>query len=154
MIVYIFEIVKSGYIYSQIWANDHLFLTTTILWFHLEILQHKWPLNNDHLSTTATIFGSQGWSLWIVLSVLRSTPHTFISQVGNHWSNDYKNSRTSSQDARWKVFPNTFQDKFLCPMPVHLFRRPKKSFFSIKNYYFLATTNYWFFPFLTAATLY
>jgi hypothetical protein len=34
-------------------------------------------------------------------------------------------------------------------MPVHLFRNieTKKSLFSIKNYYFLATTNYCFFPF-------
>ncbi len=30
---------------------------------------HKWPLNNDHLSTTATIFGSRGWSLYTELTV-------------------------------------------------------------------------------------
>jgi len=30
--------------------------TTTILWSYI-----RWPLNNDHLSTTATILGSQFW---------------------------------------------------------------------------------------------
>ncbi len=36
---------------------------------HLELLLDKWPLKKDHLSTTATIFGSQGWSLHTGLTV-------------------------------------------------------------------------------------
>ncbi len=35
----------------------------------IDLLEHKWPLNNDHLSTTATIFGSQRWSLNTGLTV-------------------------------------------------------------------------------------
>ena len=58
-----FEKTKSIFIifciYSQTWANDH----------HFDLLYHKWPLKNDHLSTAATIFGSQGWSLSTGLTV-------------------------------------------------------------------------------------
>ncbi len=39
------------------------------MWFHLDLLLNKWPLNSDHLSTTATIFGSWGWSLNTSLTV-------------------------------------------------------------------------------------
>jgi hypothetical protein len=55
--------------YSQTWTNNHLRIATTILRSHLELLLLTWPLNNDHLSTTATIFGSQGWSLYTGLTV-------------------------------------------------------------------------------------
>ncbi len=48
--------------YSQSWANDlllpncnHLSITTTILRSHWELLLHNWPLNSDHLSTTAWV---------------------------------------------------------------------------------------------------
>ncbi len=44
--------------------SDHLSITTTILWSHLELLLHKWTLNNEHLPTTATICGAWGWSLY------------------------------------------------------------------------------------------
>ena len=46
---------------SQTRANDHLATTTTILWslYGITIL-----LNNNHLSTTATIVRSRGWSLY------------------------------------------------------------------------------------------
>jgi hypothetical protein len=62
--------------YGQTWVNDHFLITTTCLqwplfWgpnFNFHIV--KLPLNNDHLSTTATNFGSQGWSLYISLTVL------------------------------------------------------------------------------------
>ncbi len=59
--------------YSQTFANNHLRIPTTCLywpqfcgpiWNFLELLSHKWPLNNDHLSTKTTIFGSWGWSLY------------------------------------------------------------------------------------------
>ncbi len=46
--------------YSQSWANDHLSMTTTILRSHL---------NNDSLSTTATIFEYQWWSLYTGLTL-------------------------------------------------------------------------------------
>ncbi len=62
---------------SQTWANDHLSTTTTILWSHLELLRHKWPLNNGHLSTTVTIFGSRGWSLYAGLTVLFQQIYSF-----------------------------------------------------------------------------
>ena len=43
--------------------------TTTIFFSHFYFLLLKWPLNNNHLSTTATILGSQGWSLYTGLTV-------------------------------------------------------------------------------------
>ncbi len=62
--------------YSQTWVNDRLRITTTCLhrplfwdpnfYFH----NIKLHLNNDHLSTTATNFGSRGWSLYTGLTVL------------------------------------------------------------------------------------
>jgi hypothetical protein len=62
--------------YSQTWVNNYLWITTTCLqrphfWgpkfnFH----NKKLPLNNDHLSTTATNFGCQMWSLYTSLAVL------------------------------------------------------------------------------------
>ena len=56
--------------YSQTWANDHLRITTTcvqrpLFWGPIfTFYSIKLPLNNDHLSTTATIFGSRGWSFY------------------------------------------------------------------------------------------
>jgi hypothetical protein len=57
------------------WVNDHLQITPTCLqWplyrgpnFNFHII--KLPLNNDHLSTMATNFGSRGWSLYTSLTV-------------------------------------------------------------------------------------
>ncbi len=70
--------------YSQTWANDHLriattclSITTTILWLHLELLLLKWPLNNEHLSKTATILGSRGWSLFTGLTVFSDQSTSF-----------------------------------------------------------------------------
>jgi len=62
-------------IYSQTWANDHLRIATTCLQRPLFcgpvflVYSIKVPLNNDHLSTTATIFGSRGWPLYTGLTV-------------------------------------------------------------------------------------
>ncbi len=56
--------------YSQTWASDHVSITIIILRFNLELILLKWPLNNHHLSTTATIFGSQGWPLYTGLTGL------------------------------------------------------------------------------------
>jgi len=92
--------------YSQTWVNDHLRITTTCLkrlqfWgpnfnFH----NTKLPLNNDHLSTTATNFGSQGWLLYtsltvpifskdiIILKVLEIKPFATCGEwewVGQRW---------------------------------------------------------------------
>ncbi len=38
-------------------------ITTTISRPGIGLLLRKWPLKNDHLSTTAIILGFQGWSL-------------------------------------------------------------------------------------------
>ncbi len=48
--------------------NHQLSTTTTILRSHFELIFHKWPLNNDHLSTTAIVFWSRGWSLYTGLT--------------------------------------------------------------------------------------
>ncbi len=64
--------------YSQNWVNDHLWITTTRLQRPLfrgsnfNFHSIKLPLNNDHLSTTATHFGSRGWSLYTGLTVLQN----------------------------------------------------------------------------------
>ena len=59
--------------YSQTWVtlpnSDHLPTTTTFMVSHFEFLLHKWPLNNDYLSSTATILGSRGWSLYTGVTV-------------------------------------------------------------------------------------
>ncbi len=60
--------------YSQTWVNDHLWITTTCLqrplFWGLNFNFHNvnLPLNNDHLSTTATNFGSRGCSLYTSLT--------------------------------------------------------------------------------------
>ena len=66
------RISKLDWMYSQTWAKDHIRIATTILRSHNGLLLHKRPLNNDHLSTTATIFGSQGRSLNTGLTVPES----------------------------------------------------------------------------------
>jgi hypothetical protein len=64
-------------LYSQTWANDRLRLTTTrlqkpLLWRRLifQFWSTKEPLDNDRLSTTATIFVSRGWSLHSGMTVI------------------------------------------------------------------------------------
>ena len=55
--------------YTQAWVNDHLRIATTCLQQPLfrgpifNFYNIKKPLNNDHLSIPATIFGSRGWFL-------------------------------------------------------------------------------------------
>jgi len=49
---------------SQTWAYGHLSLMTIIYDPFFNFYIAMLPLNNDHLSTTATIFGFQGWSLY------------------------------------------------------------------------------------------
>ncbi len=61
--------------YSLTRANDHLRITTTCLQrplysIHSKFSRHKLLLNNDYLSTTTTNLGSQGWSLYIGLTVV------------------------------------------------------------------------------------
>ncbi len=46
--------------YSQTWLNEHLHKANIWPLFWGQILSFY---NNDHMSTTATIFGSQEWSL-------------------------------------------------------------------------------------------
>ncbi len=72
---------KSNYSYSQTWVNDHLLLTTATIWrYHIRLLLHKWPLNNDHLSATVTILGSQQWSLYTGLTI---TSLNILANFGN-----------------------------------------------------------------------
>ncbi len=76
-------------IYIQTWANDHLSITTGILRSHSKLILHKWPLNNDHLSTSATIFGSQWWPLYTGLTVYRHwwilrTIKNYVSEKNNY----------------------------------------------------------------------
>ena len=47
-------------------SHDHLPITAPFWAFTYSI---KRPLNNDHLSTTATILGSHGWSLYTGFTV-------------------------------------------------------------------------------------
>ena len=75
------------YVYSQTWANDQLRIATTCLqqplfWGPIFNFQNiKVPLNNNHLSTAATTFGSRGWWLYTDLTVLifRIALHFFKS---------------------------------------------------------------------------
>jgi hypothetical protein len=73
--------------YSQTWVNDHLRIATTCLqrpsfWSpNLSLCNTTLPLNNDHLSTTATNLGSQGWSLYTSLTVIKSR---YVSGTGDN----------------------------------------------------------------------
>jgi hypothetical protein len=64
--------------YSQTLVNDHLRITTTCLQRppfrgpNFNFYNTKLPLNNDHLSTTATNFGSLGGSLYTSLTVINN----------------------------------------------------------------------------------
>ncbi len=66
-------LVHLTYKYSQQWFNDHFQIATTISKSHLEHLSHKRPLCKNYLSTTATIFWSQGWSLFTGLTVCKTS---------------------------------------------------------------------------------
>ena len=62
-------------VYSQTWANDHLRIATTcqqrpLFWGPIfNYYNIMLPLNHDQLSTTATFWGSRGWSLYTGLTV-------------------------------------------------------------------------------------
>jgi len=49
--------------------SDHLSLTTIMLMSQIELLLHKWLLNNDHLSINATILGNQRWLFYQYLTI-------------------------------------------------------------------------------------
>ncbi len=84
--------------YSQTWVNDHLRMTTTCLQRPLfwapdfNFYNIKLPLNNDHLSTTATNFGTRGWSLYTGLTVFKCQ---------DCWS---QNSRPHFPFSPWGIF--------------------------------------------------
>ena len=50
-------------------VNKQIYTKYTIFGSHFEFILLKLPLNSDHLSTTATIFGSHRWSLYTGLIV-------------------------------------------------------------------------------------
>jgi len=67
------HVVLSKVEYSQTWVNDHLRITTTtclqrpqFLGPNFNFYNIKLPLNNDHLSITATNYGSRGGSLLVI----------------------------------------------------------------------------------------
>ena len=72
-------LTKSNYRsnYSQTWASNHLWITTTCLqqpqcWgLFFNLYSIKLPLNNDHLSTTATYLGFRlpSWLLYTGVTV-------------------------------------------------------------------------------------
>jgi len=82
---------------SQTWAKDHLRIATTCLqqprfWGPiLSFYNMMLPPNNDYLSTTATNFGSQVWSLYTgfdcssIISKLRFFPRDKC--VVERWAN-------------------------------------------------------------------
>ena len=84
-------------VYSQTWVNDHLWTTTTCLqrppfWGPIFTFYNiKLPLNNDHLSITATNLGSRGWSLYTGLTVHRKTMK--CHQATNNKQKTSKNSQ-------------------------------------------------------------
>ncbi len=80
-------------IYSQTWANDQLRIAITCLYndHHFgslsELLLLKWPLNNDHISTTATIFWFRWWLFYTGLTVcvspiksIKSNTYFYVTQ--------------------------------------------------------------------------
>jgi len=76
--------------YSQTWINDHLWIRTICLQQPLfwgpNINYHnvKLPLNKDHMSTTATNFGFQGWFLYTCLTVFAAYNDHFGSRIFYH----------------------------------------------------------------------
>ncbi len=88
----------------------------------------KWPLNNNHLSTTATIFGSQDWSLYGATSFSR----THITRT--HFSRIFKcsfNPKDNFQKPQFTRIP------MFCILP---------EFFFLGNYfikYFLSFKKGW-----------
>jgi hypothetical protein len=87
--------------YSQTWVNAHLRITTTCLQRPLfrgpnfNFHNIKLPLNNDPLPTTATNFGSLGWSLYTMTLFRSFATLKRIATVweplayGNNWSFNY-----------------------------------------------------------------
>ncbi len=76
--------------YSQTWTNDHLRLATAwlqrpLFWGPIfDVNSTKVPLNNDHLSTTAIIFGSQRWSFYTGLTVF-FIPNKFWTALNEYF---------------------------------------------------------------------
>ncbi len=93
-----------------------------------ELLLHKWPLNNDHLSTTATIFGSRGWLLYTGLTVF---PNVWTSMKKKCL---YPNTTTTigqsfveyrSEDITLSSSPNLHNNVFFTSINVNLRWRDK-----------------------------
>jgi len=73
--------------YRQTWVNDHLQITTTCIqrqrfWGpNFNFCNITLPLNNDHLSTTATNFGPEGGrctQVWLYIKQIMLVPIMFF----------------------------------------------------------------------------
>ncbi len=77
---------------------------------HLVLLLHKLPLNDDHLSTTATILGSQGCSLYTSLTEYKTTtlncrwwrPEQMGSEPGVGAWTVWRNSHENWNNSGWR----------------------------------------------------
>ncbi len=87
-IFFIFQDQLEQKLYNQIWSNDHLPTTTTVLVVPLSHSVYNWkkPLNNDHLSKMATFwrvpndrFLGQKWTFYLQIQDSRShmTEHIY-----------------------------------------------------------------------------
>ncbi len=109
--------------YGQTWANDHLRIATTCLqpprfWGPiLSCYNMKLPPNNDHLSTTATNFGTK--------SIVQKNSTKIDSLVDN--------------------FVESFDDfiRFGNLFLKSVFELVISRTYSMNTYYFLVYTNYW-----------
>ncbi len=94
--------------YSQTWVNDHLRIATTCLqrpsfWSpNLSLYNTTLPLNNDHLSTTATNLGFQGWSLYTSLNVIE--PRYVSGRGENILKVEYKTEKVKKIKKKIGVF--------------------------------------------------
>ncbi len=87
--------------------SDHLFISTTILRSHLRIFTTMWPLNNDHLSSTSTILGSQRCSLYTGLTVL----YCIILSSGNMFCEKNVSTLNTMRKKLKRLLPILFSRK-------------------------------------------
>ncbi len=87
--------------YSQTWVNDHLSIATAILKSLFELLLLKRSLNNDHLSTTVTIFVHSLYLFYYFHLVKNTIYWKMASLLMLLWTKEAK--RTPISNNRWHV---------------------------------------------------
>ncbi len=77
---------------KQMFKRLNIFSQTWLIYHHFEVLLwHKRSLNNNHLSTTTTIFGYRKWSLYTSLTLLLYCQSFWISRLlQKQWPISYK----------------------------------------------------------------